>query len=494
MGYTFNPFTGKFDYYQAGITSIADLTTKDHDLLDGLSDDDHTQYHNDTRGDARYAIRTGGTALSDNCVVRGNSTTGIQGSAVSIDDNGTINLPISQALEINSINAIRLVENASTDSIFIGAAGNPGNETGRGNIVVGEGSGASLTSGYWNVFIGADSAASATTQNQCFALGYKSAYQCTGTGFFAIGALALEVSSGSANTALGHFALRKCTTGPYNTAIGNSALGDLLTGTSNMAVGGSAGLGGRTTASYNTFVGVSAGSGIGMDNFPVTANNYNTAIGYRACSSNFAITFATEKNVIIGADAANSCAYDQSVLVGYKCATNRSANTTKSSNNVIVGNEAFSALTTASTSLTGMVVMGYQAGPATNPAANVANELWVNNAQSDTPLIFGYFSAHASGPMVRFNGDTQINSDSYKLWFGAGQDSTIYYDGTDLIINSDDVGSGGCKINTLNVRADGTIQPVQLADASAANDSIYYSTTQSKLVYKDSGGTVNNLY
>ncbi len=27
----------------------------DHGQLDGLADDDHTQYHNDTRGDARYS-------------------------------------------------------------------------------------------------------------------------------------------------------------------------------------------------------------------------------------------------------------------------------------------------------------------------------------------------------------------------------------------------------------------------------------------------------
>jgi len=38
------------------------------------------------------------------------------------------------------------------------------------------------------------------------------------------------------------------------------------------------------------------------------------------------------------------------------------------------------------------------------------------------------------------------------------------------------------------------LNPAHLTDAAAASDSIYYSTTQSKLVYKDSGGTVNNLY
>jgi hypothetical protein len=36
--------------------------------------------------------------------------------------------------------------------------------------------------------------------------------------------------------------------------------------------------------------------------------------------------------------------------------------------------------------------------------------------------------------------------------------------------------------------------PASIADSSAPNNSVYYSTTQSKLVYKDSGGTVNTLY
>lgn len=40
----------------------------------------------------------------------------------------------------------------------------------------------------------------------------------------------------------------------------------------------------------------------------------------------------------------------------------------------------------------------------------------------------------------------------------------------------------------------GAVQPRSMADGTAANNTIYYSTTASKLVYKDSGGTVNNLY
>jgi hypothetical protein len=44
------------------------------------------------------------------------------------------------------------------------------------------------------------------------------------------------------------------------------------------------------------------------------------------------------------------------------------------------------------------------------------------------------------------------------------------------------------------VKLDGSIQPASLADSAATNNSIYYSTTASKLVYKDAAGTVNNLY
>jgi hypothetical protein len=44
------------------------------------------------------------------------------------------------------------------------------------------------------------------------------------------------------------------------------------------------------------------------------------------------------------------------------------------------------------------------------------------------------------------------------------------------------------------VTKNGAFVPAHLADASAANDTVYYSTTAGKLVYKDSGGTVNNLY
>ncbi len=45
-----------------------------------------------------------------------------------------------------------------------------------------------------------------------------------------------------------------------------------------------------------------------------------------------------------------------------------------------------------------------------------------------------------------------------------------------------------------NLLPNGPYTPFSMADASAPTNSLYYSTTASKLVYKDSGGTVHALY
>lgn len=46
----------------------------------------------------------------------------------------------------------------------------------------------------------------------------------------------------------------------------------------------------------------------------------------------------------------------------------------------------------------------------------------------------------------------------------------------------------------MAIAKNGAIKPASLADASAENSTLYYSTDASKLVFKDSGGTVNALY
>ena len=73
--------------------------------------------------------------------------------------------------------------------------------------------------------------------------------------------------------------------------------------------------------------------------------------------------------------------------------------------------------------------------------------------------------------------DKQVNIDG-----GSGQSQNLLQ----LRDSSDNVLSA--------FRADGSWIPPQIADASAVSDSVYYSTDASKLVYKDSGGTVHTLH
>ncbi len=50
------------------------------------------------------------------------------------------------------------------------------------------------------------------------------------------------------------------------------------------------------------------------------------------------------------------------------------------------------------------------------------------------------------------------------------------------------------SLTDFEIRGDGTIRPVAMADAAAPNHSLYFSTTQNKLVYKDGGGVVHDLW
>lgn len=47
---------------------------------------------------------------------------------------------------------------------------------------------------------------------------------------------------------------------------------------------------------------------------------------------------------------------------------------------------------------------------------------------------------------------------------------------------------------TSKIRDDGSLEMAVLSDAQASNNTLYYSTTQGKLCYKDTSGVVNDLY
>jgi hypothetical protein len=53
---------------------------------------------------------------------------------------------------------------------------------------------------------------------------------------------------------------------------------------------------------------------------------------------------------------------------------------------------------------------------------------------------------------------------------------------------------GVSTLGALKADAAGFLLPITSADATAPNNSIYYSSDASKLVYKDGAGAVNDLY
>ena len=123
----------------------------------------------------------------------------------------------------------------------------------------------------------------------------------------AVGAYALESASdtdtgqGSHNTAVGSTALRRNTTGYNNTAIGYSSLKNNISGIYNVAIGYAA-MNWNTDNNYNTAigsyslkfnvgdkntaVGYDSLKGIESENNNTCTGNNNTAVGYQALSSN----------------------------------------------------------------------------------------------------------------------------------------------------------------------------------------------------------------
>lgn len=91
-------------------------------------------------------------------------------------------------------------------------------------------------------------------------------------------------------------------------------------------------------------------------------------------------------------------------------------------------------------------------------------------------------------------------TNAYGLYIGNIEEATnnwaIYTEAGEISFGDDvNIRTGNIKINsTTIIDSSGYIKPISSTDTSAPNNSIYFSTTQNKLVYKDSSGNINNLY
>lgn len=222
----------------------------------------------------------------------------------------------------------------------------------------------------------------------------------------------LSLTTGDDNICIGYLSNQNSQTANRAIAIGRESLKGVntarLTGLHNTAVGYRAFMNLRGASADNTAVGTLSGSSINVD-----GANDNALFGYRALPS----CPSGSENTVIGANAGNNI------------------------------NAASS----------GLILLGQNAGPST--IGGISNELYINNAITDTPLIHGYFSAHASGPAITVNGEFTSTGALATLGnfifdadqvVGVGQDNYVLtYDNVTGHISLEAATGGGGGINNV---------------------------------------------
>lgn len=209
---------------------------------------------------------------------------------------------------------------------------------------------------------------------------------------------------------------------------------------------------------YNT-CGSAYSVAVGFGN--TTSGYYvNTAVG----ASNSVGGSTGRKSTICG--AYNTSAGNASVVAGYYNTANTMAGnytTTLGGANQNQGVQSLAAgygNNIASTSLAGGVALGY---------GNQISGQYIC-------VGVGYSNTVSASYASVFGGSYITNSTANSVEIGPSNSSKVR------------ITSGGLDVLTL------PIKPASMTNASAPNNSIYYSTTNGKLVYKNSAGTVNNLY
>lgn len=263
--------------------------------------------------------------------------------------------------KVNGFQSGRIESDNDTVNTAIGYQALDSNTTGNGNIALGAIALTSNTTGGSNIAIGYNALADNTTGSDNTAVGNA--------------ALANNTVGGLNNSAFGSFALNANTDGADNTALGSEALSSNTSGFSNTAVGRSA-LFSNNTGNNNTALGYEAlynnASGI-----------RNTAAGFRALNSNT----VGAANTSFGYDSLKfNTSGSSNTAVGYSALlTNTTGN-----NNTSIGYET--GLNNSAGS--GNIFIGFNAG---KTFGSGSNELWIDNVDDATPLIFGDLSTGEVG-------------------------------------------------------------------------------------------------
>jgi trimeric autotransporter adhesin len=184
--------------------------------------------------------------------------------------------------------------NSSEGGVFIGEHAGYSIHDGDYNTFTGFQSGYSTVDGAENCFYGKYSGYSNASTNSNCGFGVRALYNNTASLNCAYGTNALyNNSSGTPNTAVGHYSAQGNTTGTNNNAFGYQSLYTNSTGNYNSAFGDNAlfnsTVSGSSAFGYNALTALTSGTGnqgFGYSVMPAcTTGNYNHAFGYEALKS-----------------------------------------------------------------------------------------------------------------------------------------------------------------------------------------------------------------
>ena len=480
------------------------LKTKDseilHDSLSGYDADEHIDWTDATENLLTTGLGTFGTVnlTTNTALLQSDGTT-------LLADDGTGNL---------FLGADAFNNNSGLYNVGIGyQAGYNNNNTtgdeGRYNTYVGYQSGYGATSdtkntsyfstamgsltlsanttGYFNTAMGSSVLRANTTGFYNSAMGLAAlANNTTGSYNSTAGALTLNSNTtGSSNTAIGWSALQNNTTGPDNSAMGALALNLNITGYSNSAMGALA-LNQNTTGYYNSAMGSSAlranttgyrNSAMGAFVLRVNTTGYfNSAMGTLALFN----LKPTSKAVTVFADNGDgktrvtSVGHGQSngTIIQISGTTNYNgpwtieqvAADTLVIDETFVADEATGWWGIASEGRRNIAIGAYAGYRQTT----ISERLFIDSRQRANAaeelthaIIYGIMAAAPADQELYLNADVFLKADNRKIHFGAANDASIYYDGTDLWIDSHLVGTGSLKVgvaaNHTEIKPDGDL-------------------------------------
>ena len=280
---------------------------------------------------------------------------------------------LSLAYAIAQTNTIQLRNGANTTTIIAPTGGNytltlPAGAGTNGQVLSTNGSGTlswTTVSGVSSLDGLSDAKVQGTDFNGSMILGHRTTGSLSLARYnTAVGIGSLDaITSGDDNTAIGYNALSAAQDAFGLTAVGSGALEKAVNATRTVAIGYQAGYN-ITSGQYSVFVGFESGKAY-------TSQANSVGVGYQSL-----LVATGDDNVAIGSQA--------------------SVGVTSGIRNVVIGSGAGANVTTGNSN----IIIGYAAGP----SANVSNSLYIDNSQTNSPLIYGDFSTD----QLTLNGHVEV--------------------------------------------------------------------------------------